>query len=219
MSNGKKCPECGRMSLDHSESEIEACWMHIKAAEWVRSRVSLMKMSGHVARSFGTQTFTESAIEYPQDIMGWIESDATSLYIYGACGVGKTYAARAILYDALTSRSTVGEVTAHHLIAMARRFDGHITTAKYAQFKYLLIDDIDKPKWSSADVRFLWDLLDARATNGGRTIITTNVKPEDLRKVLSDNDNSNGSIIESTLQRLAPVATVELTGKSLRGTK
>jgi DNA replication protein DnaC len=219
MSKSAICTECGRECLVHTEAEIKNCWSQIQSKSWIAAETDYRKRRQDVSRQFGSQTFQYSEIDYAPELTGWIDSDKTSLYIYGGCGTGKTYAGRSILHQALSQRKTVGEITAHRLLSMARRFDGHITTAKYSQFKFLMIDDIDKPDWTAKDVSFLWELLDSRATNGGRTVITSNVKPEDLRKVLNREPGANGSVIESALQRLAPVEVVELTGKSMRGSK
>ena len=108
------------------------------------------------------------------------------------------------------------EITAYKMLRHEALFQNY-EKSKFETPQLLLIDDIDKAEWNTKSLNYLWSLLNERSNNGCRTIITSNVKPDNLRSVIGAGSEGNQSTVESAMQRLHPITTIEFKGKSIRG--
>lgn len=151
----------------------------------------------------------------------WVESAGKNLFISGDIGTGKTTLARACLHEAFMAGASVAETNGRRLCKTADSYrEGEGIFVRWAKVKYLLLDDIDKARWTLDRVDALWELLDARATAKLRTIMTSNPALPGLVKVLQSNlardGRENHSHVMAALDRMKPCVKLELTGKSLR---
>ena len=219
----RECPMCHRCSLEHTEAEINACWDAHLHNDYLEKVTRELRLSGRVSSQFGKHTFDKWVFDDEkqkyktlQECKEWHFSKDTALYLYGSCGTGKTFAARCILFQAMQGGNTVAEVTAYDLLKRALRFEGMELTRQYEAAKYLLIDDFDKPNWDEKATAYIWQLFNTRAENGGRTILTSNFEPKNLRDIFAGQTGGNDTTVESMFQRLHPVTSIEIAGTSRR---
>lgn len=225
----RQCPICHKGIAQHSDDEIIHCRDQDDLNHHSEQVTRELFKSHRVSRMFGKQTFENwVGVEKPGNIgfmpeikcvygiKDWISTTNQSLYIHGECGTGKTYAARCVLYQAMQAGKSVAEITAYAMIKHSAMFQAEELLKPYERAQFLLIDDIDKPHWDSKALSFLWWLVNARADNGGRTIITSNVEPKKLRNVFAGTTSGNDSKLESIFQRLHPTTVVGMHGKSRR---
>jgi len=218
-----KCPACSREIRLHDTDEMNMCWDDMVKEKEMAEAIKELKRVGSVSAKFGEHTFGKSNRGYIRDYISawiqskqWLNSDSVGLYLYGTQGTGKTYASRSVLYDALYDGRSVMEITAYKMLRHEALFQNY-SQSKFETPQLLLIDDIDKAEWNTKSLNYLWSLLNERSNNGCRTIITSNVKPDKLRSVIGAGSEGNQSTIESAMQRLHPVTTIEFKGKSIRG--
>lgn len=153
-----------------------------------------------------------------REARAWYRTGEKNLYVFGAVGVGKTFAARACLREALVAGCSVAEVSAHRLCKVTDSFregDGLVTAWKSVQV--LFIDDLDKARWTPERLVALWELLDARTNSRKRTIVTTNIDSAPLRETLKAACPGNESHAIATMDRLRPILKLQFIGASQRG--
>jgi DNA replication protein DnaC len=222
----RPCPECGQILADHDDAKLDYCWIAMQSKKRISESIKDLVSSRRISPRFGESRFDVASteiidknVEAWERCEAWLDSDFTGLYLWGKPGTGKTYAARCILYHAMAElTATPMEVTAYDLIARAsQNWDNADYLRRAETSRFLLIDDIDKVDWRPKDLSYLWALLNTRAENLARTIITTNVSPQNFRDVFSTAGIGNDSKVEATLQRLHPIDTVEFVGGSIRG--
>ena len=223
FSPNDKCPVCNVEVRHHDENQATTCWDSMSKTKQVEEQVEALKRSGAVSQKFGQHTFEKSDKQYESNnYLSWTKArvwapfDSVGLYLYGTQGTGKTYAARSVLYQALFYGKSVMEITAYKMLRHEALFKNYVQNT-FEMPHFLLIDDIDKAEWNTKSLNYLWSLLNERSNNGNRTIITSNVKPENLRSVIGAGSENNQSTIESAMQRLHPITTLEFKGKSIRG--
>jgi DNA replication protein DnaC len=240
----KSCPDCALafevewfdspFSIDPDQPVYcDACaeknfaeWEHQQKLEELKSRYFEAFRKGLVSEAFRDALFSNSdksveainpeawgmAREWPQ---------LKNLYIYGGVGVGKSFMALCVLRRAFAKGQKVAEVSARRFAKVSDQFregDGIMDLWKRAD--WLLLDDIDKARWTLDRIDALWELLDARCSGRRRTIITSNIDPAALRKMLReqtrDGDTMNFTRADATLDRLKPCTTIVMQGRSLR---
>lgn len=141
-----------------------------------------------------------------------------SIWLWGAPGCGKSFLALSIARRALWNSLTVCHVNARRLVTTLQRFeDGHETIHRWKLARVLILDDIDKLKVSETNVTGLWEVLDARVSNGYPTIVTSNWDPKLLRTTWSEQLHTNPTQVTATLDRLKPCTIIEMKGGSNRG--
>lgn len=192
----------------------------------LRRRYTELRSRGLVTERLETVSFAKSSPELEalnpeawKTAREWTERH--NLYLWGSVGTGKTFMALCALRRAFQRGRTVAEVTARHFAKTTERFDEHKGLfPEWIRVDVLLVDDIDKTRWSGDRINALWELLDARSAENRRTIVTANVSPANLRELLmsatTQNDISNRSCAAAALDRLNPAIKVEMQGKSLR---
>lgn len=144
-----------------------------------------------------------------------------NVYLFGPYGTGKTYLARCLLNRAFDMGGRrIAEVSARRLVKVAARFDeGKGAFSLWAEADVLLLDDLDKARWTEDSLSTLWELLDTRANGCQRTVMTTNMAPVNLASYMRERVPQNSALVSATLDRVKPVMVLELKGKSLRATE
>ena len=218
------CPACKVELRHHDENQVVECWNTIGITERSAAMIQSLKTAGKVAANFGTQTFdtlnediTSLKPKAWLDAIDWYRSESNGLILHGTPGTGKTHSARCVMYDAIFDDKSVIEVTAHKMLHKGMQYGAESYGDALSRAYLLLIDDIDKAVWNNRSTTFLWTILNDREMRGNRTIITTNVEKSKFRDIFADGDAENGSIVESMLQRLHPITTIEFKGESVRG--
>jgi len=146
----------------------------------------------------------------------WRPSDA-SLWLWGIPGCGKSFLSLSMARKAIYNGLSVCHVNARRLVTTLQRFnDGSEAIDRWKMARLLVLDDIDKMNVSDFNVSGLWELFDARATNGWPTIVTSNLDPLAIRKMWTT-EVSNPTQVSATLDRLKPCTIIEMTGQSNRG--
>lgn len=142
-----------------------------------------------------------------QQVTAWLESGPAGLVLCGGVGVGKTFAAGVALWR-------LGGGDSVRALEIPQRTDPWGDEGRrYRQVDpnahVLVIDDLGverdpaNPRWAEAFER----LIDARASGGGRTLLTTNLRKVMLRERYGDR-------IADRLNHFARAA--EIAGKSMR---
>lgn len=211
------CDDCHARKVRAQEAELRA----VRRLQ----RFNALKRRGLLTEEFRAASFRVSA--------AWVEAlnpfawsqcrewrGKENLYIHGPTGVGKSYLARCCLKRVFQRGCNVAEVSARAFCKASDTF----SEGQFAAWKgspALLLDDIDKARWTEERVGAFWELMDARASARRRTIVTGNVSPVELRAVLKASLGrgavENATAADAALERLRPCVTIHLTGKSLRG--
>lgn len=215
------CPNCGRVTVEHSDTEADLCWTEIEKKENWRKLVDGLLADGAINH----QTLSENWRNADQDKLlpltsqlrgSWTEK-STSTYLYGDFGTGKTYVGRCILNYTLNLGRSAVEVNGTRLAGMLRQqFDQDKLIEYCKHYRMLLVDDIDKAFWKEREIEGLWEIFEARSDRGLKTVITANVHPKEFRDMIAQGCGGNQTIAESLIQRLHPCLILEFKGESLR---
>lgn len=116
----------------------------------------------------------------------WVKSyEKPSLYLFGNTGSGKTYFAYA-LYSALVMMKFPWVIFVksfnldEELLAGIEERQEKSILMKYCEVPILFIDDLGVERPSDRIIRQYYSIIDRRTGNGLTTVITSNVKIEDL---------------------------------------
>lgn len=143
-----------------------------------------------------------------------------NLYIYGPNGVGKTFLARELLRRHARQFELVAETDIRQIRSGFLAYgEPRELYEKLKQVPLLLIDDIDKGIDERSALTAIFDLLDARYSEGKgarRTIVTTNVAREALFERMKKIIDGNSSLACGVFERMKPYIPVHMSGKSLR---
>lgn len=197
-------------------------------AEDCKRRYFDLHKRGLVTEAFRAASFSKSRREVesmnPEAwafARSWDHSE--NVYIRGTVGCGKTYMAHCMMRKIFVAGYDVAEVTARQFVKTADLFrDPRNMIEDWKSVDLLLVDDIDKATWNMERIDALWELLNARVSAKKRTLITANVGLRDLALILRartadpKTDEINTSRADAALDRLKPVAQLEMTGKSIR---
>lgn len=168
-----------------------------------------------------TIAFETASPPRPENAASWdkaVNAPFTkNLYLFGNPGTGKTYLARCLLMrDAAAGRS-VAEASIRRIVKTADRFDeGKGWLLALEKTGTLLLDDFDKLQWTANALSVVWELLNERAANNRRTIVTANMSLSDMIAMMIRSSRDNPTMVESTIDRLAPLDIIEFTGTSRR---
>lgn len=151
-----------------------------------------------------------------EEARAWGKAPDSNLWIHGPKGVGKTHMARCILMRLLMRKWGVVESSARKVAKTALLFSEGPNWQIWQDCRFWLLDDIDKAEWNNQRLEGLWELINARASAGHKTIITCNMGPGAFADLLGAQETNNNTIVSSMLDRLKPLSPLKLTGKSLR---
>lgn len=107
-----------------------------------------------------------------------VGGEATGLYVYGDVGSGKTYLACSVLRSAARRERyqprMFGAVSM--LSSLKASYDGRpgVTVEELEGADMLLVDDLDKPRFTPWALETLYEVVNARVENGRPTIVTAN---------------------------------------------
>lgn len=212
------CDPCVKIRVTHLERNQRTTELRTRFSEALR-RGYLTERFRDASWSQSLKSVEDMNPEAWKNARGWLRND--NLYIYGGIGTGKTFMALCALRGAFVRGWDVAEVTARRFCKVTDTFtEGNGTFEHWKTVDALLLDDIDKARWSLDRIDALWELLDARMAANRRTIVTGNVGPSDLLKMLRertvDGDEKNTTRADAALERLKPVTKIELKGRSVR---
>lgn len=183
-----------------------------------------LKNSGCVSRLFGEHRLDTSLpdAEEPNaaawaSAREWDALSEESVIAVGPPGTGKSFCARALLHQAWMAGRSVRELPTRILAKQAQRFDQGDLLSECGRVGALLLDDLDKARWTEDALTGLWEVLDERRNRQRATIVTTNLSGAELRERLAQGSGGNHSLVAATLDRLLPVRVLTFKGKSLRG--
>ncbi len=139
-----------------------------------------------------------------------------NLWIHGDPGTSKTFLARCILNAYLADYKTAGELASSRINEIGRGFHADRDVKPFAKLNILLIEDIDKPSWHRDGLSALWNLIDKRATEGTRIIVTSNQEPQVISTRMRQVSSQNTTLVTSMFERLMPMERIHTTGASAR---
>lgn len=185
-------PECSRLRRAAHEKMVDR-------TEIINER--LLKAGvpqGYLYFSFASYESKVESGKLVKIIMQFMKSGCPGLLFYGSRGTGKSHACVATLRCLLESGlSSVFYKNLPELIAEARSDqrddDGRTERALYDQYAmhYLLVlDDLGPEKTSEFSVAVIYNLIDRRIREGKKTIISTNLIPDDIREKLDERIHS-----------------------------
>lgn len=134
------------------------------------------------------------------------------ILLWGSAGVGKTHAAMALIRWHITRGEAVQRYTHAELILRLRScFDAekneHETIASLTNVPVLVIDDLSAAQMTDYSSMALLHIIDRRIELCKRTIITSNLSPENIEQIFGERMGS----------RLKTFLTIRLGGKDKRG--
>lgn len=121
-----------------------------------------------------------------------VSGGATGLYVYGDVGSGKTWLACSVLRRAARRERyqprAFGAVSM--LSSLRASYDGKqgVTVEELERADMLLVDDLDKPRFTPWALETLYEVVNARVENGRPTIVTANSDMGGLVERLSAGD-------------------------------
>lgn len=159
---------------------------------------------------YEVDSFNRDAVAFAKNIFKL----TCGAYFYGECGSGKTFLAALIAQEFVSRGKSVIFVKVPALLDEIRAtFNGQGRESdvldELERAELVVLDDfgMEKPtQWAGAT---LCKILDMRYDSGGRTIITSNLSPDELEERLNtatDGANFNGSrILDRCLEMCKPV--------------
>lgn len=139
-----------------------------------------------------------------------------SLWIVGEPGTGKTFAARCAANQYLAQFRTAGELSALRVQEIGHLFHQERELRRFGEVNLLVLEDLDKPAWTSEGIAALWRLVDMRAGKGLRLIVTSNEDRKTLEMRWLALPSVTGATVYSLWDRMRPMDRVEVRGASLR---
>ena len=167
------------------------------------------------------QTFDRSSSSIEgENIDQWTRARAAlptegTFWIYGPPGVGKTYLARCILNACLSRHRSAAEISAPDLSHI--EIAGSSARLKpYIGANILLVDDIDKPRWSAVSLGYLLKIFEARYEAGLCTVVTANSGASSTKQLMASGRLDNPSVLSAIYDRMKPLVPLEISGRSHR---
>lgn len=142
-------------------------------------------------------------------------------WLYGAPGTCKTYLARCLLNKALGNYQSAAEISSLKIYSIGNSFNPAKEMEPFKSVSVLLIEDFDKMTFTTDrkdehGVTALWSLIDHRATENKRTIITSNQLPSQISHRMRTAVADNTTVVTSMFERLLPIEQIEMSGPSVR---
>jgi DNA replication protein DnaC len=176
--------ECGCDGAASDREERKRAEAERSAEAARRDDLDRYLRSGAPKRYYGAQVDIDAVFRY---IRGFQGSKGAGLYIQGAVGRGKTYAASAIAHEFLRSGYNVVFATSKGMLeAVKATFDGGGSAkdaiARYAKCDLLVLDDLGKEDATEWSVSTVFSVLNTRYEDMRPTIITSNYRLDELAR-------------------------------------
>lgn len=173
--------EYGHILTDEEADEIHAKKEEEEQKEKIAYKIheNLREYFREVPIRFEGANFDNYTIstEKQQKAVDWLKSGKSAV-IYGANGIGKTHLAYASCLYQIEHGSTAGYVLAFDLFTEIKdSFKQGNTEAvimKYAQYRYLVVDEIDKTYASETDFIYFFNIINKRYNNMFQTVLISN---------------------------------------------
>ena len=124
---------------------------------------------------------TENLSEGVQKVILEAVTENKGLFIFGDTGTGKTYVMHALANNRNARVENFVDLLIEYRDYM-QRGTYHESIRALCSQDYVFIDDIGAEKMSDFVAEFLYLLIDARYRNMKKTIISTNLTPEDFEE-------------------------------------
>ena len=156
-----------RMERDHHHCEYTYAWL---GGRWTDREMA--------ARTFAGFTAARQQKAY-DDVLDFADSMAGSLVLFGSFGTGKSHLLAALCNEMRARDHASRFTTAPKLFGAIQACINENTSytsiiMRAINTPLLVIDDIDKAKWSEFREEIYFEILDSRATAGRPTAISTN---------------------------------------------
>ena len=114
-------------------------------------------------------------------------AESPNLLFYGGTGLGKTFLSSCIAKKVMDKGASVFYQSAYKIFSMFDKikFDGEKDELNAYDVDLLVIDDLGTEFITSYTAEVLFDLVNTRLNSGKKTIINTNLGPEELEKIYS----------------------------------
>lgn len=141
-----------------------------------------------------------------------------NVWIIGIPGTGKTFLAHCCANNHLDRGISAASVQGDQINQIGGMFDEKRAAAlkPLKSVRLLVIDDIDKPTYTSRGIDALLAVMDARERSKLRTIFTANTTGAWCSRTWERVRPDNPSIAKSIVERMMPIDSYTLTGESLR---
>lgn len=149
----------------------------------------------------GAEKFRLGTVFHEAHISKWISSDTEQKLLYewmknknpffislGCPGSGKTYMSAAVL-NLLYEKKLDVIYTSHRrfIEEIKAGFDkdiqSHDIILKYSQKEFLIFDDLGSSRGSEWEQEMILELIDRRYANASKTLITSNLNKDEMKKV------------------------------------
>ncbi len=203
--------DCGCEAAARERAERKRAETAREAEERARRERELLARAGVPRRYAGAAVDLPEVFAYISSFQG---NGGAGLYIQGAVGRGKTYAASAIAREFLLSGYDVVFTTAKGMLeAIKATFDGGAPTgdavSRYAKCDLLVIDDLGKEDATEWSVGTVFSVLNTRYEDMRPTVVTSNYRLADLSRRLGRRGESvTGSAIASRIAQTCTAVTL-----------
>lgn len=198
------CPNC--RDTGYVLAKPCRCLRELYEAEAVRELSSMLNLQDQCFERFDLayyDTIPDSSGSSPREVMGYtleicreyaenFSKNAVNLLFRGGTGLGKTFLAASIARVVSKKGFSVVYDTAVSILEAfeLQKFDragqesGEISARvkRYLDCELLILDDLGTEMATSFSQSALYSLINGRLLRGGKTIVTTNLSQEELRR-------------------------------------
>ena len=190
------CPKCG--DTGYVEGRMCDCLVRLYEQERARDLSALLKLGEETFEAFdlsyydeasGARDHMETVLRFCRNYAARFGRDSVNLLFRGGTGLGKTFLSACIAREVSRQGASVVYETAGAVIAAyeEQKFRGseeaERRTRKYMTCDLLILDDLGTEMITEFSKSALYTLLNGRLLAGRKTIISTNLAPEDLDRV------------------------------------
>ena len=192
------CPKC--RDTGYVEGRICDCLRRLYEKERAKDLSSLLKLGEETFDAFdlsfydaasGERAHMETVWGFCRDYAAHFGPNSVNLLFRGGTGLGKTFLSACIAREASQRGASVVYETAGAVISAyeEQKFRGseeaEKKTRKFLTCDLLILDDLGTEMITEFSKSALYSLLNGRLLAGKKTIISTNLSPEDLAQVYS----------------------------------
>lgn len=217
------------------EKRLQAEYERNRAMQEMKEKINKLMIDSGIKERFKRRTFDNFIVKTEQEkkakaiAMRFAENFLTTVVPKGSClrfegtnGTGKTHLAAAIALDLINKGvpvifKSVGDL----FFDIQKAFNKGEKTKEeildvYKNVDLLIIDDIDKAKFTKWNVSALYSIINDRYENMKPMVITANNGNDDLARIMTPEDGER-NVAEAIVSRLCEDFTViMLTGKDKR---